>query len=156
MVRDNHSLGIGRSGVQYCTLFLYISIVLRKFRMCKTRDNWHSFNGGNSLSRFEMGKTIYNPQWPRHYKWVTEVKNDKHFAFCVFFQKKLFLGKMGESALKSHGKCDRHKRLCDLRNTSSVQVGLQSFFSGNSQASSTVLNDNSESVDKNETKGLKC
>lgn len=54
-----------------------------------------------------MGKCIFNAKWTLMYKWVAKAE-DKHKAYCTSCNKLIDLGKMGEGALKSHEKGDKH------------------------------------------------
>lgn len=55
-----------------------------------------------------MGKCVFNLKWTATYKWVAKT-DDKHKAFCKCCNKTIDLGKMGEAALKTHEKGDKHK-----------------------------------------------
>ena len=71
-----------------------------------------------------MGKCVFNQKWCTTYPWVTKAE-DKFKAYCKVCRKIIDLSKMGEGALRSHEKAEKHRfntRLdSDLR-------GLESFF----------------------------
>lgn len=55
-----------------------------------------------------MGKSVFNPKWTQTYKWLIKAE-DRFKAFCTSCNKQIDLGKMGEGALKSHQKSEKHK-----------------------------------------------
>jgi hypothetical protein len=57
-----------------------------------------------------MGKTVFNKDWLKKYKWLSDVPNEKRSTFCRSCRQKILLGTMGEAALKSHMKGSRHKK----------------------------------------------
>jgi len=54
---------------------------------------------------------LFNRKWlsTKDYSWVREFKGDKSKALCSICNKVFDIGAMGESALKSHMKSDKHK-----------------------------------------------
>lgn len=55
-----------------------------------------------------MGKCVFSPKWVSSYPWVMKAE-DKYKAYCKSCKKTVDLGKMGEGALKSHEKSEKHK-----------------------------------------------
>lgn len=55
-----------------------------------------------------MGKTVFNASWTKSYNWVIK-SEDRHKAVCRSCNKTIDLGKMGEAALRSHEKSEKHK-----------------------------------------------
>jgi hypothetical protein len=84
-----------------------------------------------------MGKTVFNPTWGYKYDWVKAVANDKRQAMCRLCKKNIFLGTMGESALKSHMKSDRHKKL-KTASSGTMTATVQCFASGANVTNNTV------------------
>ena len=63
-------------------------------------------------SKGQRGNCIYNRQWELNsqYKgWVTAFKGDRKKALCKFCDRMIDISNMGESALKSHMKSEKHK-----------------------------------------------
>lgn len=58
-----------------------------------------------------MGKCVFNRKWlsDAKFSWVKEFKGDKHKAMCCACNKVIDIERMGESALKSHVKGEKHK-----------------------------------------------
>ena len=60
-----------------------------------------------------MGKNkcLFSRKWlsNKDYSWVREYKEDKYKALCSICNKTFDIGAMGESALKSHMKSEKHK-----------------------------------------------
>ena len=56
-------------------------------------------------------KCSFNRKWlsTKDYSWVREFKGDKYKALCSICNKSFDVGAMGESALKSHMKSNKHK-----------------------------------------------
>ena len=64
-----------------------------------------------------MGKCVFNRKWlsDAKFSWVKEFKGDKHEAMCCVSHKVIDIERMGESALKSHMKGEKHEEhLCNL------------------------------------------
>ena len=61
-----------------------------------------------------MGKCVFNRKWLTNpnYRWVKEFKGDEHklAGHCCIYNKVIDIECMGQSALKSHVKGDKHKR----------------------------------------------
>ena len=70
-----------------------------------------------------MGKCVFNPKWTESFPWVIK-HEDKFKAFCKVCKKPIDLGKMGEGALCSHEKSDKHKQ---FQRTDSSQQSMQQF-----------------------------
>ena len=70
-----------------------------------------------------MGKCVYNRDWVRKYPWVKECAGLKHKAFCRACKKEIDIGKMGESALRSHAKGEAH-----VKNEKSLCSSMKMFF----------------------------
>ena len=56
-------------------------------------------------------KCLFSRKWlsNKDYSWVREYKEDKYKALCSICNKTFDIGAMGESALKSHMKSEKHK-----------------------------------------------
>ncbi len=90
-------------------------------------------------------KCIFSAKWlsQESYKpWLKEFKGDKQKCLCSLCDKLIDIGTMGESALKSHMKSERHKNRADVRNDNEC---IKSFFAqkpcGSPQALSTPKQD---------------
>ena len=70
-----------------------------------------------------MGKCVYNPKWSSSYSWVMKAE-DKYKAYCKCCKKLIDLEKMGEGALKSHEKSEKHKL---HQRSDSVQFPMEKF-----------------------------
>ena len=73
-----------------------------------------------------MGKCVFNRKWlsDAKFSWLKKFKSDKHKAMCcVCINKVIDIERMGESALKSHMKGEKHKR-----NTSAISSSTQSLL----------------------------
>ena len=59
-----------------------------------------------------MGKCVFNRKWlsDAKFSWVKQFKSNKHKAMCCVCNKVIDIERMGESALKSHMKGEKHKR----------------------------------------------
>ena len=57
------------------------------------------------------GKFCVNTRWlsKTEYKWVRQVKDDLHKAFCIMCNKTINLTRMGEIALRSHMAGSKHQ-----------------------------------------------
>jgi hypothetical protein len=77
-----------------------------------------------------MGKCVFNRKCLSDDKlqWVTEVKQDKHKAYCKICLKEINLAMMGYSALLmlSHADSISHKELCSRP---TQNFAISSFFS---------------------------
>ena len=58
-----------------------------------------------------MGKCVFNRKWlsDAKFSWVKQFKGDKHKAMCCVCNKVIDIERMGESALKSRMKGEKHK-----------------------------------------------
>lgn len=57
------------------------------------------------------GKCVYNNEWGRHpayATWIRPFKSDKSKAICVVCDRIIDISNMGEAALKSHAKGNKH------------------------------------------------
>ena len=77
-----------------------------------------------------MGKCVFNRKWLSDAKlsWVKEFKGDKHKAMCCVCNKVIDIESMGESALKSNMKVDKHKRNAGATSTSTQSVLTTTFL----------------------------
>ena len=77
-----------------------------------------------------MGKCVFNRKWlsDAKFSWVKEFKGDKHKAMCCVCNKVIDKESMGESALKSHMKGEKHKRNAGVSSTSTQSVLMTTFF----------------------------
>ena len=85
-----------------------------------------------------MGKFVFNRKWlsDAKFSWVKQFKGDKHKAMCsVCYNKVIDIERMGESALKSHMKGEKHKRNAGAT-SSSTQCVLMATFSRKGASSS--------------------
>ena len=75
-----------------------------------------------------MGKCVFNRKWlsDEKFSWVKEFKGDKHKALYCVCNKVIDIERMGESALKSHMKGEKHKR--NTGATSSSTQAMSAFF----------------------------
>ena len=74
---------------------------------CSKREIYSMMN-----SKGQRGNCIYNRQWELNsqYKgWLTAFKGDRKKALCKCCDRIIDVSNMGESALKSHMKSERHK-----------------------------------------------
>ena len=92
-----------------------------------------------------MGKCVFNRKWLSDAKlsWVKEFKGNKHEAMCCVYNKVIDIEHMGESALKSHMKGEKHKRNAGAT-SSSTQSVLMATFSRKGASSSCDQNSESE------------
>ena len=94
-----------------------------------------------------MGKCVFNQKWCTTYPWVTKAE-DKFKAYCKVCRKIIDLSKMGEGALRSHEKAEKHRLNTRL---DSDQRGLESFVlpsppPSTSTSSSSTSSDTSSST----------
>lgn len=94
-------------------------------------------------SKGRKGQCLYNKKWERNpqYKgWVSALKADKRRALCQWCDRTIDVSSMGESALKSHSKSEKHKQnsRCEQR------VTLSSFGFGSSVGTSSCPSRNKE------------
>ena len=77
-----------------------------------------------------MGKCAFNRKWlsDAKFSWVKEFKGDKHKAMCCVYNKVIDIESMGESALKSHMKGEKHKRNTGASSTSAQSVLMTTFL----------------------------
>ena len=77
-----------------------------------------------------MGKCAFNRKWlsDAKFSWVKEFKGDKHKAMCCVYNKVIDIESMGESALKSHMKGEKHKRNAGASSTSAQSVLMTTFL----------------------------
>ena len=59
-----------------------------------------------------MGKCVFHRKWisDAKFSWVKQIKGDKQKAMCCFCNKMIDIERMGENALNSHMKGEKHKR----------------------------------------------
>lgn len=93
-------------------------------------------------SKGRKGQCLYNKKWerdPQYKGWVSAFKADKRKALCQWCDRTIDVSSMGESALKSHSKSEKHKQnsRCEQR------VTLSSFGFGSSAGTSTCSQANS-------------
>ena len=93
-----------------------------------------------------MGKCVFNQKWCTTYPWVTKAE-DKFKVYCKVCRKIIDLSKMGEGALRSHQKAEKHRFNTRL---DSDQRGLESFVlppppPSTSTSSSSTSSDTSSS-----------
>ena len=71
-----------------------------------------------------MGKCVFNRKWlsDAKFSWMKEFKGDKHKAMCCVCNKVIDIERMGESALNSHMKGEKHKRNAGAASSSSQSV----------------------------------
>ena len=63
-------------------------------------------------SKGKRGNCIYNWQWelnPTYKRWLAAFKGDRKKALCKCCDRTINISNMGESALKSHIRSERHK-----------------------------------------------
>jgi len=84
-----------------------------------------------------MGKCVFNRKWlsDAKFSWVKQFKGDKHKAMCRVCNKVIDIERMGESALKSHMKGEKHERNTGAT-SSSTQCVLMATFSCKGASSS--------------------
>ena len=87
-------------------------------------------------SKGRKGQCLYNKKWerdPQYKGWVSALKADKWEALCQWCDRTIDISSMGESALKSRSKSEKHKQnsWCEQR------VTLSSFGFGSSAGTST-------------------
>jgi len=77
-----------------------------------------------------MGKCVLNRKWLSDAKlsWVKEFKGDKHKAMCCVCNKVIDIERMGERALKSHMKGEKHNRNSGASLTSAQSVLMTTFL----------------------------
>ena len=83
-------------------------------------------------SKGQRGNCIYNRQWELNsqYKgWVTAFKNDKKKALCKTCDRIIDISNMGESALASHVKSERHRNNSGNGSGQPVTLSLFGFVS---------------------------
>ena len=85
-------------------------------------------------------KCVFSCKWLSHnnYSWVRECKEDKYKALCSVCNKTFDIGAMGESALKSHMKSEKHKS----NQASTFGVQIKSFLAAKPSANDIQPNDN--------------
>lgn len=94
-------------------------------------------------SKGQKGQCFYNNKWqhdPQYKGWVSALKADKRKTLCQWCDRTIDISSMGESALKSHSKSEKHKQnsRCEQR------VTLSSFGFGSSAGTSTCPSRNME------------
>ena len=82
-----------------------------------------SISNSCRLSNAKMGKCVFNPKWTLTYCWVMKLE-DKHLVKCKICDKDIALGKMGETALRSHEKSDSHRKFSE---SDASQVSMDTF-----------------------------
>lgn len=88
-------------------------------------------------------KCLFSRKWLSHkdYSWVRECKEDKYKAFCSVCNKSFDIGAMGESALKSHMKSEKHKS----NQASTSGIKMSTFLAAKPPANDIRPNDNTSS-----------
>ena len=94
-------------------------------------------------SKGRKGQCLYNKKWehdPQYKAWVSAYKADKRKALCHWCDRTIDVSSMGESALKSHSRSEKHKQnsRCQQR------VTLSSFGFGSSASTSKCSSGNVE------------
>ncbi|KAG1682213.1 hypothetical protein GQR58_011218 [Nymphon striatum] len=82
------------------------------------------------------GQCVYNAKWesdPQYKEWIGALKGDKKKALCKLCDRLILLSSMGESALKSHAKSEKHKNIIQ----SKQGITLSDFGFGSSATAST-------------------
>ena len=76
-----------------------------------------------------MGKCVFNRKWlsDAKFSWVKQFKSDKHKAMYCVCKKVIDIERMGENALKSHMKGDKHKRNPGATSSSTLCVLMATF-----------------------------
>lgn len=106
---------------------------------------------GELFTMSRNSKCVFNRAWEEaeDYKnWVKALKGDNRKAVCVLCQKAVDVSSMGESALKSHMKSEKHRKCAK-----STSMALESFFTtkreescDRSASSSNDINNNIEQI----------
>jgi len=80
--------------------------------------------------KWVIGKCVLNHKWlsDAKFSWVKEFKGDKHKAMCCVCNKATDIERMGESALKSHMKGEKHKRNAGASLTPAQSVLMTTFL----------------------------
>ncbi|KAG1686949.1 Telomere-associated protein RIF1 [Nymphon striatum] len=89
-----------------------------------------------SRSTTMKGQCVYNAKWesdPQYKEWIGALKGDKKKALCKLCDRLILLSSMGESALKSHAKSEKHKNIIQ----SKQGITLSDFGFGSSATAST-------------------
>ena len=81
---------------------------------------------------------MYNPEWernPAYKKWIRPFKGDKSKAMCSVCDppngKLSDIASMGEAALKSHSKGDKHLSNMSLKEKAESSHRITSFYGSN-------------------------
>ena len=88
-------------------------------------------------SKGQRGNCIYNWQWelnPKYKGWLTAFKADRKKALCKCCDRMIDISNMGESALKSHMKSERHENNSGIGGEQPVTLssfGFVSYGKGN-------------------------
>ena len=91
-----------------------------------------------------MGKCVFNRKWPteqivgQNKSSVREFKSDKHIVICCFCNKVIDLGKMGEHALKSRMKSEKHIQCTPATTTTPIAATLDPIHSACSASELTI------------------
>ena len=72
------------------------------------------------------GKCVFNADLVKSYPWIKECKDCKFKAICTVCRKDIDLCKMGELALKSHAKSQKHKK--NVQIGSSTKSPMDNYF----------------------------
>ena len=83
-------------------------------------------------SKGQRGNCIYNRQWELNSKykgWLTAFKADRKKALCKCCDRMIDISNMGESALKSHMKSERHKNNSRIEGEKAVTLSSFGFVS---------------------------
>ena len=108
------------------------------------------------ISTMPGGKCSFNPLWltkPEYKDWVREDTTSKHKAFCFACKKSIDLLAMGESALVSHSRGQKHlQRL----KAGQPRVSLTDFFSKSASSSSMDLSKNLQNLQLVQAQFVQC
>ena len=91
-----------------------------------------------------MGKCVFNAAWTEHKvysKWIAPRDGDKTYAKCTLCDKSFDVSNMGEAALKSHMKSQKHQTKVKLEEaktgTTATQMNMNDFYKKNPVASTS-------------------
>ena len=79
-----------------------------------------------------MGKCVFHNEWAEVEEfsdWLLRVENDRHSARCSVCYKAFDVSNMGEGAVRSHMKGQKHCRLIEKKRTAvSTTPSISGFF----------------------------
>ena len=102
--------------------------LIKQRRVNKTQASQHVFAAFNVKSTMST-KCVFNLKWELNVSyrdWLKSLKSDKHKAFCCVCDCVIDITTMGESALKSYVKAEKHKVNIQQLQTKSM-VTISSF-----------------------------